>query len=62
MSTGDVDIDEGVTKELIVPPHQTKIELTGLDIYTRYRIEISGNTIKGYGPQAITFGGKFIEL
>ncbi|XP_031558188.1 protein sidekick-2-like, partial [Actinia tenebrosa] len=56
VSTGEYDIEEGETKEIRIPADKTQFVLSGLDIYTKYRVEISGFTVKGDGPLSITFG------
>jgi hypothetical protein len=57
VSTADSDIEEAVIKEIRISADKTSIILTDLDIFTRYRVEISGYTVKGDGPLSITFGG-----
>ncbi|XP_048582741.1 uncharacterized protein LOC5513116 isoform X3 [Nematostella vectensis] len=57
VSTGDVIIKSKVpVSEVEVGPSTQSVTLTGLDIYTQYRIEVAGFTIKGDGPFATTFG------
>lgn len=57
VSTGDVEIEEGETKEIFIPPDQTSVVLKNLEIFTKYQVSISGHTTKGDGPFTITFGG-----
>ncbi|XP_048577863.1 uncharacterized protein LOC5514077 isoform X2 [Nematostella vectensis] len=57
VSTGDVTIKKNVaTMEVVVGPTEQSVVLRNLEIYTRYRIQVAGFTVKGDGPFANTFG------
>lgn len=45
-------------REVILPPETVSTELTGLESFTVYRIELTGLTVKGDGPREVLFAGK----
>lgn len=45
-------------REVILPAGTVSTELTGLESFTVYRIELTGLTVKGDGPREVLFAGK----
>lgn len=45
-------------REIVLPAGTVSTELTGLESFTVYRIELTGLTVKGDGPREVLFAGK----
>ena len=46
-------------KEVLIPAENISTVLTGLKNFARYRIEMTGLTVKGDGPSEVIFAGNF---